>query len=108
VCVFEDYSTPGVGDSTYLKQPRATHVLRDGEAADADEREEAAAVPAGSDEGWWSDPSHESSEEHARSCTHAPAPSRTSTSTQHVHLPLGLTMRVHTRAHDLHKTKIDT
>ena len=40
-------------------QPSAgdTHALRDGDEADADEREEAAAVPAGSSEGRQSDPS---------------------------------------------------
>ena len=57
----------------------ATHVLQDGDEADADEREEAAAVPAGSGEGRRSDPSRGSSVEHARSCPHTPAPSRTCT-----------------------------
>ncbi len=78
----------------------ATHSLRDGDEADADEREEAAAVPAGSGEGRWSDPSHESSAEHARSCPHAPAPSRTSTCAQHVpKLTFKRAVSVHTLAH---------
>ncbi len=52
-------------------QPSAgdTHKLQDGDEADEDEREEAAAVPAGSGEGRQSDPSRGSKVTLARVCT---------------------------------------
>ena len=51
----------------------ATHVLRDGDEADADEREEAAAVPARSGGGRRSHPSRGCSVKHALACPLTPA-----------------------------------
>ena len=52
----------------------ATHVLRDGDEADADEREGAAGVAAGPGEGRQSDPSRGSEARHAHAWPHARAP----------------------------------
>ncbi len=79
----------------------ATHVLQDGDEKSADEREEAAAVPAGSGEGRRSDPSRESSVQHARSCPQEPAPSHTCTCSEY-------RACAHARAWNLALTKIAT
>ena len=65
--------------SESIKQPRtrpggATHVLRDGDEADADERQGAAGVAAGPGEGRQSDPSRGSEARHAHPWPHARAP----------------------------------
>ena len=66
--------------SESIKQPRtrpggATHVLRDGDEADADERQGAAGVAAGPGEGRQSDPSRGSEARHAHAWPRAPAAS---------------------------------
>ena len=70
--------------SESIKQPPtrpggATHALRDGDEADADERQGAAGVAAGPGEGRPSDPSRGSEARHAHAWPHARAPAHNRT-----------------------------